>query len=155
MIFLIGIFVSTNVLAQVTFTTTPASSPRNALGTTPADGQAIGSVANLGGSFTWFWTDVNTGNSVQTTTNTLDTFDILNAASGTYAVEVINPDIFFTAKDTVTITAPGTNFVLGSDNGSLILCNGADSVNLTVLELCQYPFSGNTCSYINQVLEQR
>ena len=61
----------------------------------------------------------------------------------------------FTAKDTVTITAPGTNFALGSDNGSLILCNGADSVNLTVLELCQYPFSGNTCSYINQVLEQK
>ena len=152
LIFLIGIFVSTNVLAQVTFTTTPASSPRNALGTNPADGQAIGSVPSLGGSFTWFWTDVNTGNSVQTTTNTLDTFDILNAASGTYAVEVINPDIFFSAKDTVTITAPGTDFVLGSDNGSLILCNSADSVNLTVLELCQYPFSGNTCSYINQVL---
>ena len=52
LIFLIGIFVSTNVLAQVTFTTTPASSPRNALGTNPADGQAIGSVPSLGGSFT-------------------------------------------------------------------------------------------------------
>ena len=48
LIFLIGIFVSTNVLAQVTFTTTPASSPRNALGTNPADGQAIGSVPSLG-----------------------------------------------------------------------------------------------------------
>ena len=149
---LLSILISTNVLAQVTFTTTPASSPRNALGTTPADGQAIGSVPGLGGAFTWFWTDVNTGNLVQTTNNSADTFDILDAASGTYAVEVINPDIFFTAKDTVTITAPGTNFAIGSDNGSLILCSGADSVNLTVLELCQYPFSGNTCSYINQVL---
>ena len=75
---LLSILISTNVLAQVTFTTTPASSPRNALGTTPADGQAIGSVPGLGGAFTWFWTDVNTGNLVQTTNNSADTFDILD-----------------------------------------------------------------------------
>ena len=138
-VLIIGFLVSTNVLAQVTFTTTPASSPRNSLGTTPADGQATATLSGLGGgTFNWYWTDVNTGNSVQTTMNTVDTFDILNAASGTYALEVTNPDIFFSAKDTVTITAPGTNFAIGSDNGSLILCAGADSVNLTVLELCQF-----------------
>ena len=87
----LSILVSTNILAQVTFTTTPASSPRNALGTNPADGQAIGSVANLGGSFTFNWTDVNTGNLVQSTSNTLDTFDILNAASGLSLIHISEP----------------------------------------------------------------
>ena len=153
-VLIIGFLVSTNVIAQdATFTTTPASSPRNAQGTTPDDGQAVASIPSLGGgTYNWYWTDVNTGNSVQTTMNSSDTFNILDAASGTYALEVQNPDVFYSSKDTVTITAPGTDFAIGSDNGSLILCSGADSVNLTVLELCQYPFSGNTCSYINQVL---
>ena len=116
-VLIIGFLVSTNVIAQVTFTSTPASSPRNAQGTTPDDGQAIASVPALGGTYNWYWTDVNTGNSVQTTTNSVDTFDILNAASGTYALEVVNPDNLFSAKDTITITAPGTNFAIGSDNG--------------------------------------
>ena len=146
--------VSTNLSAQITFTTTQASAPRNALGTTPDDGQAIAvtDTTGMGGNYDWTWTDVNTGNIVQTTLQTPNISDTLNAASGTYALQCTNADFFYTAKDTVTITAPGTNFSIGSDNGSLILCQGADSVNLTVLELCQYPFTGGSCGYINQVL---
>ena len=122
-VLIIGFLVSTNVIAQVTFTSTPASSPRNAQGTTPDDGQAIASVPGLGGTYNWYWTDVNTGNSVQTTTNSVDTFDILNAASGTYALEVVNPDNLFSAKDTITITAPGTNFAIGSRFNCLSNCS--------------------------------
>ena len=150
----IGLLVSTNISAQITFTTSQASAPRNALGTTPDDGQAIAvtDTTGMGGNYDWTWTDVNTGNIVQTTLQTPNISDTLNAASGTYALQCTNADFFYTAKDTVTITAPGTNFSIGSDNGSLILCQGADSVNLTVLELCQYPFTGGSCGYINQVL---
>ena len=150
----IGLLVSANISAQITFTTSQASAPRNALGTTPDDGQAIAvtDTTGMGGNYDWTWTDVNTGNIVQTTLQTPNISDTLNAASGTYALQCTNADFFYTAKDTVTITAPGTNFSIGSDNGSLILCQGADSVNLTVLELCQYPFTGGSCGYINQVL---
>lgn len=151
---LIGLLVTTNISAQITFTTSQASAPRNSLGTTPNDGQAIAvtDTTGMGGNYDWVWTDVNTGNVVQTTTQSPNISDTLNAASGTYALECSNADFNYTAKDTVTITAPGTNFSIGSDNGSLILCQGADSVNLTVLELCQYPFTGGSCGYINQVL---
>ena len=150
----IGLLVTTNISAQITFTTSQASAPRNSLGTTPDDGQAIAvtDTTGMGGNYDWEWTDVNTGNIVQTTLQTPNISDTLNAASGTYALICTNADFFYTAKDTVTITAPGTNFSIGSDNGSLILCQGADSVNLTVLELCQYPFTGGSCGYINQVL---
>jgi gliding motility-associated-like protein len=151
---LIGLLVTTNLSAQITFTTSQASAPRNALGTTPDDGQAIAvtDTTGMGGNYDWVWTDLNTGNIVQTTLQTPNISDTLNAASGSYLLECTNADFFYTAKDTVTITAPGTNFSIGSDNGSLILCQGADSVNLTVLELCQYPFTGGSCGYINQVL---
>ena len=150
----IGLLVTTNISAQITFTTSQASAPRNSLGTTPDDGQAIAvtDTTGMGGNYDWQWTDVNTGNIVQTTSQTPNISDTLNAASGTYALICTNADFNYTAKDTITITAPGTNFSIGSDNGSLILCQGADSVNLTVLELCQYPFTGGSCGYINQVL---
>ena len=150
----IGLLVTTNLSAQITFTTSQASAPRNALGTTPDDGQAIAvtDTTGMGGNYDWVWTDLNTGNIIQTTLQTPNIADTLNAASGSYLLECTNADFFYTAKDTVTITAPGTNFSIGSDNGSLILCQGADSVNLTVLELCQYPFTGGSCGYINQVL---
>ena len=148
----IGLLVTTNLSAQITFTTSQASAPRNALGTTPDDGQAIAvtDTTGMGGNYDWVWTDLNTGNIVQTTLQTPNISDTLNAASGSYLLECTNADFFYTAKDTITITAPGTNFSIGSDNGSLILCQGADSVNLTVLELCQYPFTGGSCGYINQ-----
>ena len=149
----LGIIINSSAFAQIAFTTTPASSPRNALGTLPDDGQAVAVVdtTGLGGLFNWEWTDVNTGTIVQTTNQTLVS-DTLDAASGTYALNCTNPDFFFTAKDTVTITAPGTNYSIAGDNGSLILCQGADSVNLTVLEQCTYPFALGNCGYINQVL---
>ena len=147
----LGVIISSSVFAQITFTSmTQASSPRNNVGTTPADGQAVAltDTTGMGGLWDWTWTDINTGNIVQTTLQTPNITDTLNATSGSYQVICSNPDFFYIAKDTVTITAPGTDFAIGSDNGSLILCNGADSVNLTVLELCQYPFSGNNCGYI-------
>lgn len=150
----LGIIINSSAFAQITFSTSPASSPRNAGGTSPDDGQAVAVVdtAGMGGNYNWEWTDVNTGNIVQNITQSPAISDTLNAASGTYALNCTNPDFFFSAKDTVTITAPGTNYSIAGDNGSLILCQGADSVNLTVLELCQYPFSGNNCGYISQVL---
>ncbi len=153
----LGIMVNTSALAQLTFTTSQASAPRNAGGLIPADGQAVAYLDTTGlgggGNYDWVWTDVNNpANTVQTTTQSDTPVDTLNWASGTYALIVTNPDILFTAKDTVTITAPGTNFSIGTGNGSLILCNGADSVNLTALELCNYPNAGGNCGYINQVL---
>ena len=152
----LGIMVNTSALAQITFTTSQASAPRNAGGLIPADGIAVANLDTTGlgggGLYDWVWSDVNTGNIVQTTTQSDVPVDTLNWASGTYALIVTNSDIFFTAKDTVTITAPGTNFSIGTGNGSLILCNGADSVNLTALELCNYPNAGGNCGYINQVL---
>jgi len=150
----LGIIVNTSALAQITFTTSQASAPRNAIGTVPADGQAVAvtDTTGMSGNYDWEWTDVNTGNIVQITLQTDTPTDTLNAASGTYALVCTNADFFYTAKDTVTITAPGASFIIGTDNGSLILCNGADSVNLTALELCNYPFTGGNCSYINQVL---
>ena len=142
------------LLPRLLFQHQPASSPRNAGGTSPDDGQAVAVVdtAGMGGNYNWEWTDLNTGNIVQNIVQSPAISDTLNAASGTYALNCTNPDFFFSAKDTVTITAPGTNYSIAGDNGSLILCQGADSVNLTVLELCQYPFSGNNCGYISQVL---
>ena len=150
-LFVLGLLTCSTISAQISFTTISASSPRNAQGTAPADGQAIASVANIGGTYNYSWTDVNTGNQVQTTTNSADTFDILNAASGTYALEVTNSTVLFSSKDTITITAPGSNYIIGTDNGSLVLCS-ADSVNLTVVELCQYPSASGNCAYISQVL---
>jgi hypothetical protein len=151
----IGLLVSTNISAQITFTTTQATAPRNANGTTPNDGQAVAITDTTGmvGNYDWTWIDVNTTDTVRNSIQNPGISDTLNAASGTYALICTNPDFpTFTAKDTITITAPGTSFSIGSNNGSLILCQGADSVNLTVLELCQYPFTGGSCGYINQVL---
>ncbi|MFL2574354.1 MAG: hypothetical protein ACJ0QC_01050, partial [Flavobacteriales bacterium] len=148
-IIVFAVLLNNEVLAQITFTTTPASTPRNSLGTLPADGQAIATTdtTGMGGLYSWYWTDVNNGNPIQTTLNS-SYIDVLDAPSGTYALTCTNPDFNYSAKDTVTIIAPGTEFSIGTDNGSLILCGGADSVNLTVLELCNYPFSGGVCSYI-------
>ena len=96
----IGLLVSTNLSAQITFTTSQASAPRNAIGTTPDDGQAVAvtDTTGMGGNYDWIWTDVNTGNVVQTTLQSPNISDTLNAASGTYALECTNVDYFYSAK---------------------------------------------------------
>ena len=52
----------------------------------------------MGGNYDWVWTDLNTGNIVQTTLQSPNISDTLNAASGTYLLECTNADFFILQK---------------------------------------------------------
>lgn len=131
----LGVVISTTLNAQVSITTTSASS------VSINDGQAIASVSSGVGNYTYSWVNLSTGVAASgpvTTSAMVDTF--ANAYSGTYNLLFVDNGTGSFSNDTLTITAPGGSFTY---NGSIGLCG------VTTTDITAY-FNG--CDYATPTL---
>ena len=133
---------------------TNASSQVNLIKTNPTsissnDGEVIALISAPPGtySFTYYWTDVSSGNIISTVSNTTSLSDTLFAISGgTYVFNVIELNLGINSKDTVFLSANGGTF---SYSGSLDLCLNPTTQLTAVLNGCP---SSNTSLGIDYLL---
>ena len=133
---------------------TNASSQVNLIKTNPTsissnDGEVIALISAPPGtySFTYYWTDVSSGNIISTVSNTTSLSDTLSAISGgTYVFNVIELNLGINSKDTVFLSANGGSF---SYSGSLDLCLNPTTQLTAVLNGCP---SSNTSLGIDYLL---